>query len=498
MSGQPTAPAAASAPAATKFPLALILGIAALVAVLALPTPADLPVAGHRMLAILVFAVIVWVTEAVSYEASAIMITTLMAVLLGTAPSVKDPSVILGTSAAINMGLAGFANSALALVAGALFIAAAMTHTGLDRYIALHTLDKIGTSTTRIFVGAIVVTIVLSLLVPSATARSAAIVPIMVGVIAAFGVSKRSNFAAGLMIVVAQATSIWNIGIQTAAAQNLLTVGFMEKILGETVSWADWLIAGAPWAILMSVILVIVTLKLLPPEAQSIAGGKEGVAQSLKELGPMTSPQRRLLIVSLALLFLWATGGKLHRFDTTTITYAGLVVLMLPRFGVMTWKEVQARIPWGTVIVFGIGISLGSALLTTQAGQWLGQQVVVHTGLDAFGPWGIFAILAAFLIVIHLGFASATALTSAMLPIMISVLTALPGEMPKLGMTMLLGFVVSYGFILPINAPQNMVCLGTETFNARQFAKVGIVITIIGYAMMLLFAATYWKWLGWL
>ena len=85
-----------------------------------------------------------------------------------------------------------------------------------------------------------------------------------------------------------------------------------------------------------------------------------------------------------------------------------------------------------------------------------------------------------------------------MLPIMISVLTALPGETPKLGMTMLLGFVVSYGFILPINAPQNMVCLGTETFNARQFAKVGIVITIIGYATMLLFAATYWKWLGWL
>ena len=45
-------------------------------------------------------------------------------------------------------------------------------------------------------------------------------------------------------------------------------------------------------------------------------------------------------------------------------------------------------------------------------------------------------------------------------------------------MTMLLGFVVSYGFILPINAPQNMVCLGTETFNAKQFAKVGILMCI--------------------
>lgn len=487
-----------TAPAAGRLPIALVIGVIAMVAVLLLPTPSDLPVAGHRMLAILVFAVIVWVTEAVSYEASAIMITALMAFLLGTAPSVQNPDVILGTSAAINMGLAGFANSALALVAGALFIAAAMTHTGLDRYIALHTLDKIGTSTRRIFVGAIVVTIVLSLLVPSATARSAAVVPIMVGVIAAFGVSKRSNFAAGLMIVVAQGTSIWNVGIQTAAAQNLLTVGFMEKMLGETVSWADWLIAGAPWAIIMSVVLIAVTMKLLPPEATALEGGKEGVKQSLKELGPMTAPQKRLLFVSLALLVMWATGGKLHRFDTTSTTYAGLVVLMLPRVGVMTWKEVQARIPWGTVIVFGVGISLGTALLTTEAGQWLGQQVVVRTGLDAFGPVGVFAILSAFLILIHLGFASATALTSAMLPIMISVLTVLPGEFSRLGMTMLLGFVMSYGFILPINAPQNMVCLGTETFNARQFAKVGITLTVIGYLLMLGFAGTYWKWLGWM
>src|SRR5690606_18695059 len=114
------------------------------------------------------------------------------------------------------------------------------------------------------------------------------------------------------------------------------------------------------------------------------------------------------------------------------------------------------------------------------------------------GPVGIFAILGAFLILIHLGFASATALTSAMLPILISVLQTLPGEFNRLGMTMLLGFVVSYGFMLPINAPQNMVCLGTETFTAKQSAKVGIGLTIVGFGLMLLMAATYWRWLGWM
>ncbi|MBB3102977.1 DASS family sodium-coupled anion symporter [Azomonas macrocytogenes] len=482
----------------TLLPVGLLVAIAALVGVLLLPLPADLPVAGHRVLAILVFAVIVWITEAVSYEASAIMITTLLAFLVGTAPVIDDPSRIYGSSTAISMALTGFANPALALVTGALFISAAMTHTGLDKRIALMTLSKVGTSTRHILGGTILVTFLLSLVVPSATARSACVVPIMMGIIAAFGVEKRSNFAAGMMIIVAQATSIWNIGIQTAAAQNLLLTGFMDKLLGERVSWIDWLIAGAPWAILMSGVLLFIVVKLLPPETNAISGGKEAVARSLQELGSMSGAQKRLLTVSLLLLLCWATEGKLHSFDTTTTTYAGLVLLLLPRFGVMTWKDVQARIPWGTVIVFGVGISLGTVLLTTQAGQWLGAQVITHTGLDQLGPLGIFAILAAFLIAIHLGFASATALTSAMMPILIAMLQSLPGEFSRLGMTMLLGFVVSYGFILPINAPQNMVCLGTETFNARQFARIGLLITLVGYLSMLLFAVTWWRWLGWI
>ncbi|VVD60127.1 Citrate carrier [Pandoraea aquatica] len=487
-----------SPPQKKAIPIGLIAGVVVMIAVLFIPMPDDLPVAGHRMLAILAFAVVVWITEAVSYEASAIIITSLMAFLVGTAPTVQDPSVEYGTSRAISMALAGFSNSALALVAGALFIAAAMTLTGLDRRIALVTLSKIGTSTRRVMIGAVAVTILLSLVVPSATARSACVVPIMMGVIAAFGVDKRSNIAAGIMIIVAQATSIWNVGIQTAAAQNLLTVGFMDKMLGDRITWAEWLVAGAPWAIIMSVVLVVLVLKLMPPEADAIAGGKEAVEAQLREMGPMTSSQKRLLAVSIGLLLFWATEGKLHRFDTTSVTYVGLVVLMLPRFGVMTWKDVQSRIPWGTVIVFGVGISLGTALLTTQAGQWLGNHVVAATGLDSLPTLSIFAILAAFLILIHLGFASATALTSAMLPILIAVLQTLPGDFNRLGMTMLLGFTVSFGFILPINAPQNMVCLGTDTFTAKQFAKVGIIVTVVGYALLLVFAATYWRWLGWL
>lgn len=479
-----------------KFPIGLILAVTALVGILLLPTPEGLTIAGHRVLAILVFAVVVWISEAVTYEASSIMIMGLLVFLIGTAPSLTNPEVAWGTSASMNLALTGFGNSALALVTAALFLAACMTYTGLDKRIALRTMNLVGTSTKSIFIGTMLVIVVLSLVVPSATARSAAMLPIVLGMILAFGVDRRSNLGAGLMIVVAQGISIWNVGIQTAAAQNLLTVGFMEKMLGERVAWSDWLIAGTPWSIIMSLVLLVVVFKLLPPETQQLQGGKATVQKQLAELGIMSSAQKRLLFVTMVLIGFWATEGKLHNFNTTATTTVALAVLLTPKIGVIAWKDIQSRVPWGTVIVFGVGISLGTALLQTKAGEWLGQQIIVNTGIDAFGPLMIFAVLAAFLIIIHLGFASATALSSSMIPIMISLLQNIPGDINRLGMTMVLGFVVSYGFILPVNAPQNMVCLGTETFNAKQFAKVGILITIIGYILMLVFAATYWKWIG--
>ena len=111
--------------------------------------------------------------------------------------------------------------------------------------------------------------------------------------------------------------------------------------------------------------------------------------------------------------------------------------------------------------------------------------------------FAILMLLSAFLIVIHLGFASATALASTMIPIVISVLSTVqtPG-INIVGMTMILQFVVSFGFILPVNAPQNMIAYGTDTFDAHDFVRTGIVITLTGMILLVVFALTYWPWLG--
>ena len=63
------------------------------------------------------------------------------------------------------------------------------------------------------------------------------------------------------------------------------------------------------------------------------------------------------------------------------------------------------KIPWGTVIVFGIGISLGTVLLETTAAQWLSDKTFSLMGLNHIPLIAIIALISLFNILIHLGFA---------------------------------------------------------------------------------------------
>jgi len=475
----------------------LLLAAAGLILVLLLPTPTGLPIAGHRMLALLVFAVILWMTEAVDYAVSAGVIAALMAFLLGFSPNPANPGVLMGTSAALGLAFSGFANTALVLVAAALFLAAAMTATGLDRRIALTILSRVGVDTRHVVVGTIVAGFVIALLVPSATARVACLVPITLGIIAAFGVNRKGALAGMLMITTVQTVSIWNVGIKTAAAQNMIAIGFIEKAFGRSITWLEWLMAAAPFGILMSITLYFVMTRMMPPEVKELPGGREAIRSALAKLGPMQGPEKKLLGISLTLLAFWATEGVLHNIDSSTTTITAVALMFLPGFGIMKWNEAQSKIPWGTIVLFGVGISLGTALLQTKGAVWLADIIVAQFGLKQATAMFILAVMSLFLIVIHLGFASATALAAAMIPIVIAVLqgVATPG-INVIGMTMLLQFVVSFGFILVVNAPQNMVAYGTDTFAAKDFVRTGLVLTIVAFALVMLLAATYWHWLG--
>lgn len=104
-------------------PLWIIISFALLIGILLLPTPAGLPIMAKAALAILAFAVIMWVTEAVSYPVSAVLILGLIILLLGLSPvqnlseklgnpksgdAILKGSELLGTNNALSHAFSGF------------------------------------------------------------------------------------------------------------------------------------------------------------------------------------------------------------------------------------------------------------------------------------------------------------------------------------------------------------------------------------------------------
>ena len=124
-------------------PVWIIVAFLVLIIINFLPAPDELSVVGLRALSVLAFAVIMWVTEAVKYPVSAVMIVGLLIILLGLSPvpgneigealDVADGTDQFGTKNALSLAFAGFSSSALALVAAALFLASAMQITNLHK-----------------------------------------------------------------------------------------------------------------------------------------------------------------------------------------------------------------------------------------------------------------------------------------------------------------------------------------------------------------------------
>ncbi|MGA2991691.1 MAG: anion permease, partial [Candidatus Korobacteraceae bacterium] len=156
---------------------------------------AGLTVAGQRVLGVLAFALIVWVSEAISYPLSAVAIFSFLTVGLGFAPAAGNAGARLGTGKALSTALSGLTNGGWVLVVTGLFIAAIMLETGLEKRIALTILKTVGTKSKNLVAGMIVAMSVFAFLIPSVTARSACLCPIALGLVDALKLGRKSGFA---------------------------------------------------------------------------------------------------------------------------------------------------------------------------------------------------------------------------------------------------------------------------------------------------------------
>ena len=416
--------------------------------------------------------------------------------ITGIFPAKDVAGPLLGTGKAIPLALSGFVNGGWVLVAAGLFMAAGIVSTGLEKRIAYNILKIVGTKANAIFAGVIIATTLLGFLIPSITARSATMTPIAVGLVAAFGVDKKSVFGRMLLVTVAIITSVSGILLLSSGAPNPVAVAFIGKSLHHTITWMDWFIYGAPFCILLEIIFYFIVTRMNTFEFTEIPGGREVIDKQLAELGPMSDNEKRISVIFAITIILWMTDA-FHHIDANTVSILSVLMMVFPYIGVSDWKGLSNRVDWGTIVLFGAGISLGEVLLFTGAAMWLAQVSLGGLGLGSMPAAIMMLVITIALVIIRFAFASITAATSALIPTVIGFLLSLKNpSLPMWGMTFIATMTVYIAFVLPVNSPQAMIAYATDTFEVKDMAKVGIPMTIASILLLMVFVFTYWHWIG--
>src|SRR5215831_8232873 len=215
------------------------------------PTPASLPPEGHKALALFGGIFVLYLTEAIPVAVASLLVV---------------PLTVLFGIANINTALAGFAASPVWLIVGAFILATAMVKTRLAERITYLILARIGTAPSRITLGVTLVNIVLAFLVPSSTARTAILLPECLSILSLFGCGARSPFAINLLLTLTMTNATIGAGVLTATVPNPVTVEFVAKATGHTISYAEWLLYGFPPALVMTLFTWWVIQRIFRPE----------------------------------------------------------------------------------------------------------------------------------------------------------------------------------------------------------------------------------------
>lgn len=464
-------------PARTWTGFLLAWGILALI--LAAPAPDGLSAAGKATLAVMSWSCVMWVFEAMPVGVSGIAIPMLLVTTGAAAPFPKAAS--------------GFSTPVVFLCLSAFLFAAIMQAAGLDRRIALSLLHRMRVTTVNGVIWAMfAVNMVLSLIIPAANARAATLLPVVSGVSSFFGDSERE--ANGKRAIVIQTlvygSMISGMCIMTAHLPNMVLVGLFDSQLGVHLSYVDWF--KLQWPYLGMFVLTQWWVKtFFNTRGVSIDGGIRVIERQYAELPRTSATEWMVLAVFAIVAILWMTED-IHKIKSHLSAIIGLTILFVPGLFGFSWKEIQDRTIWGTLMLLAGALSMSAAMEASGLAMWLSD--LVHPVAAGHGWMGVLAILMAGTHIIRLGMLSNIAAITMLAPVLLALAPRL--GLHPVALTMLVSDTDTFAYILPTQITAAVIAYSTGTFTMAQYARVGVVSVLIAIAYGIFVMAPWYAFLG--
>ena len=444
-----------------------------------MPTPDGLTLAGQATLAVVVWACIMWITEAVPPGIAGILIPLLL--VLGGAVD-KFPK-----------AASGFTTPVVFLCLAAFLFAAVMQVAGLDRRIALGLLHKLKAKSVNGVIWAMfAANMLLSLIIPAANARAATLLPVVNGITDMFGDTEEER--AGKKAIVIQTlvygSMISGMCIMTAHLPNLVLVGLFETELALNISYLDWFMLQWPY-LGMFVLTQWWVQYYFKTRKVGIQGGFSVVEKQYNELPKMSQTEWLILGVFTFIAVMWVTEAK-HGIKSHNSALIGLAILFLPGLFGFKWKEVQDRTIWGTFLLLGGALSMSQAMGDTGLAKWLSD--LIHPIAKGHSWWVILLVFMIGTHIIRLGMLSNVAAITMLAPILL-VLGPQLGLHP-VAFTMLVSDTDTFAYILPTQITAAVIAYSSGTFTMADYVKVGWVSVVIAIIYGIVVMAPWYAFMG--
>jgi sodium-dependent dicarboxylate transporter 2/3/5 len=420
-----------------------------------------------------------WITEALPIAASSLL------------PLILFP---LTGGLGINATASAYGDKIVFLFMGGFMIALAMERWNLHKRIALTIIVKVGTVPRKIVLGFMIATGFLSLWI-SNTATTLMMVPIALAVVIQLeGYFHKINpemagrFAVSLLLAIAYSASIGGLGTLVGTPTNAIFAAMVQNFYGVEVSFAGWFIFALPLTVIL---LGLCWLYLTHPLRTFTTGsGKGPIQDELKALGPITHPEKMVLLVFSLTAIAWITRSfVLELFipeidDTIIVMISTLVLFAIPARSegknLLDW-EVTRKLPWGILLLFGGGLAIAAGFQASGLAEWIGSR------LTAFSNWELFLLLLMIVALVNFltEITSNVATATILLPVLASMAdtTGIHPYLLMVGATL----ASSCAFMLPVATPPNAVIFGSGHVKMKHMVRTGFFLNLISIGLIVLF-----------
>ena len=344
----------------------------------ACPVPAGLERTAMSAVGILLACIILWVTEALPFIVTVVLIFFLIPVT-GILPY-----------AATDTQASVFNSSSLLVPIYCLFVftvSGAVLSTPIPYRVASAALKFAGNSTTKLIVGFSVATSVLSMFV-SDLAASAIFIGIGLSIVEANGgVKGKSGLAKALTVSVAAAAAIGGIGTPIGNSLNILCMTLVETYMGVRVTFLAWCAVNIPLALVVSVISGLWCAKAfkieeIKPEALSVVSAK------LADYGKMTAIEIKLITWFVIAFGLMIMSTWFPQINSMLVAFAFTIIAFVPGINLLSKEQYYKNIPW-EIIMMIIGVqALATGLVGTGVAAWF-----VNTVLAGASSWPLLLVV---------------------------------------------------------------------------------------------------------